>query len=533
MKRKLFFLFLLAAVEINAQVNLNATLNNLKRKTPLIGFNGQCNFSMSTWTVQAWRDSLATLNSAVFRYPGGTNSNYFDWQTGWYQSAPSTPTWVASLQYTASVKAQDLKIGLNACQAKAIMVLNFQNSTINYQLQAINNAVNKGLSVDYIEVGNEHNIYASTAQYIPAGVYASGGKTWADSLKAQYPNSKICLVGGAGQHSLTTGWHDSIFSKNPNIDALSFHIYLGAGNTDNKFCTKRALSMPFHANTGVSNRYLISKFTNSVVPNNIEVWATEFNMSEQIAGNPLQHAGTWTHALFVSAMSHLLLKELKISMILNHNVSGFKDFAAVDTGKNVMANGIAMQLLGEVSKGTDSTALIDFNGQANVIWSTTAYPSLIGWKFWKGAIENAWICNLSSGFVKVSADEILGNYFSFDNYSADSAFFVKGIKSINHSFGFSNDTVSLPPFSINILKKQTTTGINKQYKLDDFYLYPNPTYNYLNFSEEIEMFSLLDESGREVMTFLEARRGIPVKDLAPGIYFLKLNGKCIKFIITR
>ncbi len=506
MKAKTIFQLMIALLlysNVSSQTGLNATLNTFKRPTPLIGFNGAANFCNQTWTNQGWMDSVATLNIAMLRFPGGTNANHWDWQTGWWQNAPTTPTYVANLTNTCITRADEFKVGLTACNAKGLMVINFQHSNVTYQIQGLNYAISKGVAVDRIEMGNEHNIGSSAQQYIPAGTYATNGKIWADSLKAHFPSAKVCMVGGA-VGTTTAMWHDSIFSKNPNIDALSFHLYLPAGNTDNKFFTRRALSMPFGVNTGVNYRYTTAKYTQTVIPSNIEIWATEFNMGEALSGCPIQHAGSWTHALYISAMSHLLMSKIKITVLLDHDIAGQIDFAAVDPNHKITANAVAMGLLGQTSKGTDSTALIDFNGQANITWSTTTYPSLIGWKFWKHNTENGWICNLSNQAIKVSMDQIIGGGFTYDNYFTDTNFVVNGIKSLFHAGGFSTDSVSFPPYSITTLNKQSTT-LTQHLAANNSALmvYPNPSSGNLNIifnnaDMNVTKFKIYDLLGKEV-----------------------------------
>jgi hypothetical protein len=544
-KNKITVLLFLTMVVTKAfsQISLNGTLAGFKRPTPIIGFNGAANFCPATWSNQAFRDSVATLNSEMFRFPGGTNANHWDWQTGWYQNAPSTPTWVANMTNTCIVRADELQLGLTATGAKAVMVTNFQNSNIAYQIQGLNYAASKGVAIEYIEMGNEHNISSSAQQSISASVYSTNGKIWADSLKAHFPNAKVCMVGGAMPSGPNTIWHDSIFFKSPNIDALSFHLYLGAGNTDSVFCTTRALSMPFNSSSGVVSRYNTAKYTSSVVPNNIEVWTTEYNMGEQLWFSPIQHAGTWTHGLFISEMSHLLMMQPKITMLLNHNISGSVDFAAVDMSRNILAGGISMQLLREASMGTDSMALINFASQPILTWSATSYPSLIGWKFWKGLIENAWICNLSPQPIKLSADEIVGTNFSYDSFYADSAFVVKGIASLNHNMGFSNDSIVLPPFSINVLKQQSSTSISEIYAANTLRVYPNPTADDITIDIGNEILitgiTIYDVIGKIVNEIKSSniKRQINVKmtDLQ-GIYFIKIEtekGTFLKKIIKQ
>ncbi|MBK9285956.1 MAG: T9SS type A sorting domain-containing protein [Sphingobacteriaceae bacterium] len=526
-------LVLFTCFEFFSQTGINATLNTYKRKTPIIGFNGNAFRCTSTWTVNTWLDTVKTLNSAMFRYPGGTNANHFDWQTGYWQVAQTTPTWVANLTCTASVKADELLIGLNACQAKALMILNFQHSNVTYQIQGLNYALSKGIAIEHIELGNEHNIPIDTQQYIPATTYATNAKIWADSLKTHFPNSKICLVGGASTNtgSVIHGWHDSIFIKNPNIDALSFHLYMGCGNSDNLFNTKRALSIPFHSSLGVANRFLQGKFTQSVVPSNIEIWVTEYNMSEPLFGTPMQHAGTWTHGLYISALSHLLLKENKITMLIDHNVTAGTEFAAVDVNSNITSSGVAMSILGSASKGQDSTALIDFNSQPSITWSATTYPSLLGWKFWKNSNENAWMVNLSNTTIKVSANQIINGSYNYDTYYGDSALVVTSYKSLNHNSGTSLDSITLPPFSISVLKNQNGTGIQEITKNKTIHIFPNPANNTISFSEPLNNIIVYNIAGEKIVEINGQSKSLSVQDLEDGIYILQSNNNSMKFIV--
>ncbi|MDA0196321.1 MAG: hypothetical protein O2951_14975 [Bacteroidetes bacterium] len=128
-------------------------------------------------------------------------------------------------------------------------------------------------------------------------------------------------------------------------------INLGTGNNDGLFNATKALSIPFSATQGLMYRYNQANYTGAPVPSNIEVWATEYNMSENLAGSKLQHNDTWTHALYVSAMSHLLLSIPKVTMLINHALTNQLEFAAIDMATHcITANAIAMRLLGEASK---------------------------------------------------------------------------------------------------------------------------------------------------------------------------------------
>ena len=232
-------------------------------------------------------------------------------------------------------------------------------------------------------------------------------------------------------------------------------------------------------------------------------------------------------------MSHLLMSIPKITMLVDHNVTGTTDFAAVDVNHKVTASGVAMKLIGEASKGTDSTALIDFNGQASVTWSTTSYPSLIGWKFWKSNsnTKNVWISNLSSQTIKVSVDQIIGTNFSFSHYKADTNFVVNGVKSLSITTGFSTDSITIPPYSITILKDLNSTSLKENSKEYDLTFFPNPVSQTLYFSKSLEAVKIYDVYGRNVKTYNGTIQNITVDELPDGVYFLQANYFTKRFIV--
>lgn len=230
-------------------------------------------------------------------------------------------------------------------------------------------------------------------------------------------------------------------------------MYLGAGNADGVFDARRALSQLFAPSGGLVNRYAISGFDSPPVPSDIEVWATEYNLGEALAGATAQHAGTWTHALYVSAMSHLLMTLPKVTMLVNHNLTNTLDFAAIDpqTGR-ITANGVAMTLLARASRGRTYAAEITFPGQPTVTSGSTTYPSLIGWRFRSAGPTAAWVLNLSGDSLTVDLSAVgLGGSFTYDVYSADPALVVDGVSSLTRATGTTTGSVMLPGFSIAVL----------------------------------------------------------------------------------
>lgn len=421
------------------------------RTTPLIGLNTNAHHSVANWTLPWFRAATASLLPAVLRYPGGTTANHWDWQTGWFQAAATTPAQFANITPKGTIRADEFQLGLTQADAEALLVINVQHSTLQYEMQGLAHAEAVGVPIHLVELGNEHNI-ASSFQAMPPETYAANVADWSQAIRAAWPGVRICAVGGAPPNN--PGWHDAIFARTPAIDALAFHIYLGAGNGDGIFDAARALSIPFAANGGVLDRYAKSGFDDPAVPTGIEVWVTEYNLGEVLAGATKQHADTWTHALYVSAMSHLLMTIPRVTMLVNHNLTNTLDFAAIDPNtQRITANGVAMMLLDQASKDLPNASQLGFPGGPSVTSSGTTYPSLIGWRFSGGSTQKAWVVNLSASSIEVDFSQVLGGTFTWETVSGDPALQVDGRASLANAAGASVGPVTLPAYSISVLAR--------------------------------------------------------------------------------
>jgi hypothetical protein len=444
MKNKIATLILFVfSYPLIAQTLITAELGSISRTVPLIGLNTNAHHTTATYTVQSFLDSTAYLAPAILRYPGGSTANYWDWQTGWFMSGITLPPGLGNLPQI-DVSTSKFKLALDAVECKGLFVMNLQNSNISYQMQWLRHIDSLNIPLNFLEIGNEHNLSMDS---LSSSYYSSQSKIWCDSIKSEFPNSKICLVGGAPPNR--ADWHDSIFAYSPDFDALAFHVYLGAGNSDSVFYAARALAEPFRV---LENRFNLAGFND--IPDSIEVWVTEFNLWEQGNSGPEQFATTWVHALFVTAMNHIFMKNPKITMLINHNLTNIKHFAAIDvTDHHLMANGAAVKLFSEISRGLDSAIIISFNPDPQITINSTSYSKLIGWKFKSETEVNGLICNLSSDTFYVSlADAGFFTEINYDQYSADTMLIVNSLSSLNKISGTSSDSILIYPYSITQLR---------------------------------------------------------------------------------
>lgn len=478
-----------------SQVPIIVQQDTFVRTTPLIGFNTNAHHSIANWKIPAFRDSAASLHPAIYRYPGGTTANYWDWKTGWFQNAPTTPPEFANINPKNTIRAEEFKLGVDAAKTEALFDINFQHSSIEYEVKGLQHAESLGFPIRYIEIGNEHNL-KPTNQYIAPEVYAHGAKMWADTLKKYFPQSKICLVGGAPP--ATPGWHDSIFAVSPKIDALAFHVYLGAGNADSIPSTARALSIPF---SQLNQRYIQSKFPS--IPANVDVWVTEFNMGEVLAGNPQQHAETWTHGLYVAAMLHIFLETPKITMIVNHNLTNQLEFAAISPyDYHITANGMMMRLFGEMSKGMTTAARLSFPLLPQQMSGGVSYPKMIGWKFTNGTAANGIIVNLSPDTILCDVSGIYSGTLTTRQYWTDPLKKISSPSDFHSNKTTSGKLIAVLPFGTVQVSQQQTTTVNQETILPNSFVleqnYPNP------FNPETMIHYTISQSGPVTLTVYDA-----------------------------
>jgi hypothetical protein len=350
-----------------AQTSVQATLGTVNRTTPKFGFNTNAHipanfppgYSGANWTQQWFIDSTAYLNPEILRYPGGTNANHWDWKTGWY-----FPSYFPPGGSSFTIRIDEFKPGIQGCNGEGLYVVNMETSTAQYEMDGLRHAKSIGLTPKYIELGNEHNLNGGSQfplQLMTPQAYSQLGKVYFDSIMATFPTAKICAVGG--NTPTIAHWVDSVIKYTPNIDALSFHVYIDANNTaDQTFNVNRALAEPFRIGTNPSPslnyRYNLSGF-----PSNKEVWVTEFNLLETPSGLPQIISQTWTHVLFNMAINHFFLGKSNVTMILNHSLAGDNHFQSISRqDKKITANALSMKLLYDMSRGSQTCQNMNFSG---------------------------------------------------------------------------------------------------------------------------------------------------------------------------
>lgn len=456
-----FVLVIATVFSFGQQQPVQATLGLINRPTPQIGFNTNAHlpsnyptssYSGANWTQQWFIDSTATIYPEILRYPGGTNSNHWDWVTGWFRPGYQPP--IPPL----TIRTDEFKPGVDACNADGVYVVNLETSDAHYEMDGLRHAASIGLSPGLFELGNEHNLPNATfpLQYMTSQGYAQLAKIYYDSIKAEYSGGKVCSVGGNTPNR--PDWHAVVQAQIPGIDAFAWHVYTNADNVDLVFDVNRALAVPFGPysnNNSLTYRYSTGGF--SSLPPTREVWVTEYNLWEQQISSAPVIAETWTHFLYLNAMHHFFLSQPNITMILNHSLASVNSYysAISNFDKHISANGVAMKLLLDVCRGSETCQDMVFSGNPSMTYNGVTIPKLVGWKFNYSETTKGFVCNFSVDTFRLSLASVFSGSMLFSQYFADTAFVVNGLSSLNKISGSSADSITILPFSFTQITAET------------------------------------------------------------------------------
>jgi hypothetical protein len=511
-------------VTIHGQTSI-VTASNTSRPVPKVGH--MLNYlTKPTWTNQSFIDSVKTLNLEIIRYPGGTESQYFDWQTGrsvpsslWTNGTLFNHSYIGTVPHVSYPLSQ-LHYFYQQTGIKPIFCLNLLTKTLSDQIQMLQAAHSLGIPIEYIELGNE--LYFTDQDFVnkypnPGDYVLDIKNNWIPQISALFPNAKIAVIGGYdGSTTLNgnsipnriTSWNDTIFAQNINTNAITFHYYLPPNTTtlSNPNITQ-VLAAPF-------KHWPVLK-TNTVdnVTNGMDCWITEYNLND---GNQTTYAiaSSWAHGLYTASLFSLMLEEPKIKMLLNHQITGSPAFASLasytpfgDTLTNKLtAEGNAMRLIHQAVKGNNNATKLNFSNNPTITVNTINYPSLIGWIFDNGTDKELYILNLSNSNFALDLNAVITETFKYEQISASNPL-QKDITTQNLIInkGVLSSNIQTVPYSLTYVKSERITGINEISVTSSFAVYPNPTKNFIEIraiksNVELKQIQIFDTQGRLIMS---------------------------------
>ncbi len=456
-------------------------------------------FNVNSLLVKSWSNpefwqAINRVNPKLLRVPGGTESNYWDWQKGGLidnvrEEMAGYPINFRDkkLKYDRS-KLEDIQVGMEATNTTPIFVLNLASSSLESQLEMLRTARDLGMPVKYIELGNE--FYFSLPNYervfpTPAD-YAQTAREWINAIKQEFPNAEISLVGVAASSKDSRrqkNWHQSLLDTTmEQADAVTLHIYKGHGlnslieaNSDYPFFTSEEvpiiLGQPFRKWHSLQKN---KRF--QLIPDNKEIWITEYNLFEKIFGKKNQNQqqrvmGSWVHGLYTLTTSLLFLEDSRIAIACNHVLTGNSRFAAIfnheksfvnPTDENIRvqpmslsATGVTLSFLGEASSGMNQAQKIDFFGVPTLVGKKNfEYPALYGWMFHNDTQSQAIIVNLSDRDLKIDLESLFASTPKYKQIAENPRTLVTGSEVLKLKSGIAFNGMVLPPYSVTKLEEK-------------------------------------------------------------------------------
>lgn len=440
--RKILYICLLSGWVSFAQAQTNTVVTSASQELemPLSGFNLNTQ-TQPSWSNTSFLDSVAKLNMKILRYPGGTISQYWDWQNGralppssWVQHGGG-PYQNYSYIGTAPMQPQPLssyKYALDQLNAAPLITLNVLSRTLADQLAMLHAADALGIPIVYIELGNE--MYFEDTDFVTrfptAGSYAREMNAWYDAIHQDFPNAAIAIIGAPENPLAPNGnpsparvkfWNDSIYAHFNYLQAITFHEYFRHGNSANPPSASVTIANAF-------NRWNVFKsYSTDLMPPGVHAWFTEYNLNDNTQNYTV--ATTWLHGLFTAVIHALILADERITILTNHQVTGAAPFASLDSYTNfgdtttnrLTAEGNAMRLLHEASAGNSLISALQFSVNPQQNQNGISFPSLIGWKYSNSGPEiDVVAINVSNTDFSLDVNSLFSGNYDYERIKAAS-----------------------------------------------------------------------------------------------------------------
>jgi hypothetical protein len=549
----LAILLLIQFYQSNGQTSI-VTASNMTRPVPKVGH--MLNYlTKPTWTNQSFIDSVKTLNLEIIRYPGGTESQYFDWQTGrsvpsslWSKGTLFNHSYIGTVPHISYPLSQ-LYYFYEQTGIKPIFCLNLLTKTLSNQIQMLQAADSLGIPIEYIELGNElfftdkdfENKYPNPIDYV-----LDIKNNWIPQISALFPNTQIAVIGSYDGLTDLNGnpvpprihtWNDTLFANNLGANAIAFHYYIPPNTTTiSNPNIVQALAAPFrHWST-------LKRNTLDNVTNGKECWITEYNLND---GNQTNYAiaSSWTHGLYTASFFSLMLEEPKITMLLNHQITGSAAFASLasytpfgDTSTNKLtAEGNAIRLIHQAVKGNNTATKLNFSNNPSITVNTTSYPSLMGWIFGNGSNKDLYILNLSNNDITLNLSSVITGTFEYEQISANNPL-QKNIttQDLIINKGSSSSTIQSVAYSLIYVNGQNVTGLHEIISPSSFMVCPNPAKNMIEIktdqaNSELVQIEIYDAQGRLIMSkqhsIQKGQTTVEISSIPSQLLFIKLTDK--------
>lgn len=582
MKRiSILFLVIVLTISSWATAQVTTTLNSTVRDINSldIGFNRRSDPG-SWWTDNSFQNLLTQINPDVLRYPGGTQANYWEWQTGKFldntdknwgnKEVLTIPGFVSAIPtgtkvvYVVNIARPTPATGISVNAPEAVLKSTATlNAKITDMLAALAEFDTQGNLPYAVELGNEfyfgnvesgifeieeiNGIFysgwnpATNAPYqsankkdatdITAAFYVEQCKAIVTAIKAQYPNMKIamCTTKSGNGTSARDRWNNTVISElanNPSyttlasqVDALTQHHYLNDSYGVQTIITDN-ISSQIAIAEGIE--YPLDKQSDYVmVPNNYDIWLTEYGEVKGIAEE------TWADAVRYAALNYSWLSlGDKITQLHFHHVT---DNTVIKVGSpmKLAPVGIASKLFLQAASDMTEMQFVNF---ANNPISVNNVNALYGIKFKNTQKETLLIINTDDSNV---SSVQFGNLFDYTGTQTltryhSNAPYVAGVfegdsNIVENTSVVTNSSV-IRKFSINVIEVQNTLSMDDT-EINDIQMFPNPATNEVQFKSNsaIETATIYGMDGSQILSQKVENNQLNISSLASGFYLIQVK----------
>ncbi|MBL7929815.1 MAG: hypothetical protein JNL47_10155 [Bacteroidia bacterium] len=306
-------------------------------KGNFFAFNTANLFTFFNSDEASFLNTVHALNPQMLRFPGGTIANFYHPSGkgyGFRKSDVKTREGGIDTNINNLLADQDamkdtgnfLKRFIPFAKnlnTKIIYVANILTGEISETIQALEIIQSSGLTVEYVELGNEFYLNAYKDLVPDASEYVKKARPFAQAIRQKFPQLKLSVPAEAKPHKAVnkaSGW-DLMLSKFNFYDAVSIHIY-----PDFKLCSSPNKSANFDCYSNGVNQFIFQLYPDylkrtSKLYQNKPLLITEWNIARpnRIFGNTMLH-GIYT-ALFLLENMQLNLINPAVQLMCFHNLA--------------------------------------------------------------------------------------------------------------------------------------------------------------------------------------------------------------------
>jgi hypothetical protein len=472
-----------------------------------LGFNGDG--PANIWGDPRFVPEAQSMNPENLRVYGGTWSNFINWRTGQYfidatsispgirTGAPKQPFtlnyWATILKETHAAAVFNLNImtycpdprdptnpnlAAPSCSAEEAHG-DARSWGLQYQLDMLQAAQAMGISIRYIELGNE--LYESNPYYdyfFPTKAsYIEKVNLWIQRIKSSYPGVQIAVVGMDPSDSVdarNTNWNETIVSGVRGEDALAFHTYYPSQlGKDGSVMDPVALSTML---AQAAAQRFEETFEGDLLPlpPGLSAWITEWNLKDP---TELVH-GSWAQGLSEATYEVDLARAPKIKLADAHDLVSSQVWGAlfqstdgyaqsivgqpVRTPRTIhgtrlyapTAGGYALSAVLNSAQGALTTWPLRFSAEPDITGTNSA--GLIGQAFASNRATNLLFINLGPTRVEIQLGGLSARYHALQYGASPDAFLTGSIAEAKRDV---TTSIVLPPFSVTSLRSATATNV--------------------------------------------------------------------------